>query len=321
MSKTFRRAAMSSICMLIVAVMSLTGATYAWFTIGDTATVDGMKMEIVAATGGVEVSGDNGDTWGNVVTLTGADIAKTGINPVSTVDAKQFVKLAAFNSSNTEQINVDTDHTVTVEGSDDKAPENVIIKNLKLRNTGAAGMTIDLRNTFIQDYDADAAGTAKKATSIGKAGRIAIIYGETTYIMDPYFTAAVGDTAAKYEYTEAVEAYRGIVFAAQEDADDVFFTYRQSNNYNVDTNKTAFVELIDPQDATITLPGLDAEGNPQPVDITVVVWLEGQDTDCSNPNAGGAFNVHLQFNRVTAEITLQDNTTKVPGLSSDPAAN
>ena len=31
------------------------------------------------------------------------------------------------------------------------------------------------------------------------------------------------------------------------------------------------------------------------VNITLVVWLEGQDGDCSNPNAGGAFDVALQF--------------------------
>ena len=46
MKKTLRRAMLSTICMLVVAVMSLTGVTYAWFSQSTTAKVDGMTMEI-----------------------------------------------------------------------------------------------------------------------------------------------------------------------------------------------------------------------------------------------------------------------------------
>ena len=40
--------------MLVVAVLSLTGITYAWFTSGTTATVSGMKVEVAVADGGVQ---------------------------------------------------------------------------------------------------------------------------------------------------------------------------------------------------------------------------------------------------------------------------
>ena len=95
MSKTFRRAAMSSICMLIVAVMSLTGATYAWFTSGEKAVVEGMTMNINTADGGIQASIGNAETadWGSVLKLTNA--TKDTVNPVSTVDAEAFFLLGA----------------------------------------------------------------------------------------------------------------------------------------------------------------------------------------------------------------------------------
>ena len=48
MKKTLRKAMLSTICMLIVAVMSLTGVTYAWFTMADNATVEGIEMNVIA---------------------------------------------------------------------------------------------------------------------------------------------------------------------------------------------------------------------------------------------------------------------------------
>ena len=60
MKKTLRRAMLSTICMLVVAVMSLTGVTYAWFSQSTTAKVDGMEMNIGTAGAGLQVSATGG---------------------------------------------------------------------------------------------------------------------------------------------------------------------------------------------------------------------------------------------------------------------
>lgn len=290
MSKTFRKAAMSTICMLIVAVMSLTGATYAWFTIGDTATVDGMKMEIVAAAGGLEVSTD-GNVWGNALSLTNQ--SKSSINPVSTVDAENFVGLKEYNPADSEQIKVTSVN----------AADNVITQTLKLRNTGTESITIDFRNTYIRDI---ANATGNKTTDIGKAGRIAIFVksGENWAlkgIMAPYYDETVTDGN---KYACDTTAYKGIKLLAQETESADYFYFRVNGTNQPDANRTSDVTLYD-TDATameLTIPGL-VNNVAQVIDIKVVVWLEGQDADCSNPNAGGAFDVVLQFNKTGATIT------------------
>ncbi len=64
MKKSFRKAMISTICMLIVGVMSLTGVTYAWFTAGTQATVSSFNVDVTAASGGLLIAapGSNADT-------------------------------------------------------------------------------------------------------------------------------------------------------------------------------------------------------------------------------------------------------------------
>lgn len=316
MSKTFRRAAMSSICMLIVAVMSLTGATYAWFTVGDTATVDGMKMEIVAASGGIEVYNEATGKWANSFSLA---LNMSSVNPVSTTDATNFVILDSYDAADSEKIKV------AVDPLSNNVSSNVIVKELKLRNTGAADMTIDLRNTFVQDV-AQGEGTNAKTTSIGKAARIAVFEktGATWAlrgVMAPYYSETTGEGNV---VTKAFEidttTYRGINYSAA--SYNGYFYFRNGTDakgveYSADPTHTAEVEMVTPANNTVKLPGL-ADNEPVEVTIKVVAWLEGQDADCSNPNAGGAFNINLQFNRVTADVVTKDGQT-VEGIEKDPA--
>lgn len=300
MSKTFRKAAMSTICMLIVAVMSLTGATYAWFTQGDSAMVDSMSMEIVTAAGGLEVSSNNTD-WKNTLTL---DTKKTSVNPVSTVDAVNFVALKGYNPDNTNQIEVT--NTVKIDGSDVNVKTAYVIEEVMyLRNTGVEEITIDLRNTYISDYanKTDGSETGTK-TAIGKAARIAIFEGTGVEAASATWTL-VGIIAPYYDGTTLTDATADSAFNGVK-ADAVgngFFTFGETGTYVAATEKTTNADGVE-----IKLPGLD--GNvPQSKMIKVVVWLEGQDIDCSNPNAGGAFATHLQFNKTDAVITTVDGKT------------
>ena len=86
MKNNFRKAALSTICMLIVAVMSLTGVTYAWFTAGTTATVNGMQMQVSAADGGVQVSALTDSGWTNYAATVDLNTTLEEVKPVSSVD-------------------------------------------------------------------------------------------------------------------------------------------------------------------------------------------------------------------------------------------
>ena len=76
MSKTQKRALLSSFAMLIVSAIVLSSATFAWFIAGDSASVTGIGAT-VAASSSIQVSRDNVN-WTNA--LTGADLSGFGTN-------------------------------------------------------------------------------------------------------------------------------------------------------------------------------------------------------------------------------------------------
>lgn len=286
MKHNFRKAALSTICMLIVAVMSLTGVTYAWFTAGDTAKVSGMSMQVVNAAGGLEVAEKGSSTWGSTLTLQNAGIPS--VDPVSTVDAVNFVAWNSYNPANSAEMDVKTADTA-----------DYIVKELSLRNTGTEDITIDFRNTYIKDIANT--GNSNTTTDIGKAARIAI-FVETNKnyqlkgIMAPYYDAAL--TTGFYACDET--AYMGIKADA---AGKGYFEYGATSGTYL---QSVSLYNTDSSQMEITIPGMENDV-PQVVNIKVVVWLEGQDADCKNANAGGAFDIYLQFNKTNATIADLDH--------------
>lgn len=278
MSKTFRRAAMSTICMLIVAVMSLTGATYAWFTAGDYATVSGMKINVDVASGGVEVSGDNGTTWGNTLVLsTGVD----KLVPVSSADGKNFFDIE-FSPSNSTLIK-------SIAATD--TTKKVLSVPLQLRNTGAAeDVTVNLNySTIVAAVNKLFDANNDKTTDIYKAARLAVLKDGAIVggIYSPDDVDKVAATA-----TNAINAASG---------NDYFTVYTGTQTQVAEGQTPATVAastLTVGLDAIeITLPKMTNATTYNPVSITVVIWLEGQDTDAVNANAGGAFDISLNFQK------------------------
>ena len=83
MTKSRKKILLSSIAMLLVALVALGSATYAWFTINKT--VEAKQMQVKAATAqGLQITGNNGSTWGRVAEF-GQTSDETGfeLNPVS----------------------------------------------------------------------------------------------------------------------------------------------------------------------------------------------------------------------------------------------
>jgi hypothetical protein len=252
-----RKAMLSTIAMLVVAVISLTGVTYAWFTAGDYATVSGMTMNVATAAGGVEVSADN-TTWANNVTLTtNTDLVK----PVSTANAKNFFDVE-FNPNNSAEIKA-------VAGSTD----NVIVQKLYLRNTGTEDTSVNLNYTTI----ASAANSKNqnKETNIVNAARMAVLDKDGTIISGIYAPS----TEQKY-------------YAINNTTSDYFAAY------GAHTSATTEITTKGLSDIVINLPKMPTSTTYSVVEITVVIWVEGQDTDAINQNAGGAFDIALNFQKV-----------------------
>ena len=277
MKKQFRTAMLSTACMLVVAVMSLTGVTYAWFTAGTDATVNGMSVTVTTTAGGIEVrekmtamttpeeGGEATETitytpWANQLDL---NVNRTGLDALSSKDGINFFDIefdpASYEQAKISAINRDSNL-------------NVIVKNIQVQYTGTdANLEITLDGSEITQRVG--------SNDIYKAARVAIIIGNTSYIMG----AEAGDSAQAF-----VQA-----------SGDTFIKVNQAVEGYTATTTTVAANAI-----PVTLPKavLDENGTTTctPVDITIVIWLEGQDSNCVNGNAGGSFDVALKFGKPVA---------------------
>ena len=266
MNKTLRKTMISTIAMLVVAVMSLTGVTYAWFTQADSATVSGMQMSVVAADGGIQVSTSATGGWKNALEL--ADATKTSVQPVSTFDAKNFFQVE-WNTSNASEFK-----TVAVDRT------HVWTQTLYVKNTGYEDITVSLDGTNFQDTNNEDTRDASKAAKIAvfvydsleaSEGNLAFIYspedtfkGVKSESDNTYFNPATDTTYTEQQSTDILKTT----------AADCKFTIEGGS---VDDDDV-FVETI--------------------VKIEVVMWVEGQDADCENKNSNSIFNTELVFKAV-----------------------
>ena len=268
MKKTFRRAMLSTICMLVVAVMSLTGVTYAWFTQSTTSTVSGMEMEVIAAEGGVQVSAYKDNAWTNYASTVNLESSLTEVRPSSSTDGIKFYQLDVSQSDSTMVNSIE-------------ATGNYMISNrIKLKNPGKGDITVvlDATNTKITDK----ASSANVTTEIGKAAKIAII------VTDADGNVLTTGTNANKTYIVG-DAYTGIKDTS------TGYTTELSNGIVPVGDIAAAATVTAPGSCEITLPGITEDGTETEVFLRIVLWLEGQDTDCVNKNAGGAFDAQLQF--------------------------
>lgn len=156
MKKTLRSAMLSTICMLVVAVMSLTGVTYAWFSQSTQAEVSGMTMEVGTAGAGLQVSKSANDGFGAEIEFEG----NSAMQPVSTKAAETFYT-ATVDANNPNEI-------VSIAENTDE--NNVWTETFYLKNTGNGDLTVALDAEVFADNSSDKSF---------EAARIAIFEGDT----------------------------------------------------------------------------------------------------------------------------------------------
>ena len=170
MKNTFRKAALSTICMLIVAVMSLTGVTYAWFSQGTVSSVKGMSVEVEAAEGGIFIATNStstvpaADSFKSNITLNYANFGGAdGVSPVSTAAGAN----EAWKFYTGELLS-----TVEIKSVEDTTGTNFIKTFLFLRNPGETQLTLNLGTeegfvTNIKNSDAESSKAIEDAARLG----------------------------------------------------------------------------------------------------------------------------------------------------------
>ena len=245
-----KRMLISSVAMLLVAMLALGTATFAWFTSSTTATASGINVQTIKASKLEIASKDTSDNaWGTSVNY-GAN--KTLI-PASTADGTTwFTADAAAATAFTKTGNF---KPVTVGMNDNNY---AFVDELNIRNAGEV-LVKDVTITF----------------SIGETGgnhyaRVAVVPIENA-------GADVKKTDFQAKETNDVAKYIFDLDGAAYDAADSATTANTSIKPQSDTSKFSVNvgDIAAKSGDTYTIKS-----------YKIIVWFEGQDVQCFDTNAG-----------------------------------
>ena len=262
---------MTSVIMLVVAVMALTTATYAWFISADSASVSEITMQAASASG-IRFSAD-GTNWKNYLVVGEAsdnatpDIAITipsdGYNPTSTNADLSSGAFSFYYAHSYE------DGFVVVE----EDAENFIHLEFSIRLDGDSAATRYLWLTSDSAITTDG--------SLDSILRVAFVYGTTVKVWQPNQTDA--------DSYKPLVAEKGRV---QLDA----------NSRITDTDVIGEGAAIgsdhlvgEAANKCVFDFGTGSEETSVVYEVEIYIWLEGQDKDCTNAVASQEIVANLIF--------------------------
>ena len=274
-----KKAVLPVFVALLCSVIALTSVSYAWFSLGNKATVEGMEMNVTTADGlQISLTGDASD-FKSTLDLDLTDEKAKTVNPVSTNGT-----YASGLTFYTGQI---------VDGKLDKVAVDTAATNY---------ITFDIYVKVTSDtkllLDSDSAVTIKGEKETYLAARVAFVDlgskekpADAKNLNPTEGTVRIWEPNSDKRSKAAANANAGTGKLAYEGIASVEGGTVSTNNVTtfdfIDTNAGKSVELFE----------LEAGYNK----VRVYIWLEGQDVDCVNEVSGGAFTVTLKLSKPQAQ--------------------
>ncbi len=264
-TKSRKKILLSSIAMLLVALVALGSATYAWFTVQKTVTADKMKVT-VAKQAGIKITTDNGSHWGTNEHWGDGTAVDNSLFPVSFNTASNATG-AGYAPSAADHDGRYTDNTGAITGF------TAVETPLDLKPTTPDATT----------HDAEKAGSYFAVYRFG-------VKNDT----DAGTTVARTGVKAKIELDTAAEGEGGATYVraalVSDDFATVYGTYANAAAATTDNPQQLAISAISPSVTTaaqtlIAFGSLSSALANIPADGTVtyyniVVWFEGEDADC-----------------------------------------
>ena len=272
-TKSRKKMLLSSVAMLLVALVALGSATYAWFTINRT--VEAKTMTVKAATAdGLQITIDNGANWARTKTFsafgtptdstlapisfqyTAAGVANTGYYPA---DISKAGPLSSGNiataADNWNSKDLPTAQASTLDNGDAKKSNGYVAAyrvGIRSSNAAISGVTMNLTYT-----DTESGNVA------GDFIRIAV--------------------------TDDNDSNKVVAGVANGAATTYPIKYA-SSTYSVDTTAQVALET---SKTGITAPAKTSAAQY----YTIYVWFEGQDADCKDDHQGltGTLDISFSF--------------------------
>ena len=264
-TKSRKRLLISSVAMLLVAMLALGTATFAWFTQDTTAYARKFGAKTVKASE-LKLSSKHVD-WTDDLSYNYNEVLK----PVSTVNGKNwFTAVAAKRSESTASV------TSAKQLADSEISGYAIVDELNIQNKGGAAVNDVTINFTLKEND------AKNVAAANRYLRIALVKVDKK-----------GDTSAKdYQTKFAKSVYA--VEADQADAIKTLTTETDPTTHEeiVTAINTDVIKATASNNGKISIPvgPLGAYNKDDESSCTayynLYAWFEGQDEDCQDSNAG-----------------------------------
>lgn len=260
-TKSRKRLLISSVAMLLVAMLALGTATFAWFTQNTSATADGFGAKTVKASE-LKLSSKYVTKWTESLHYNYDKVLK----PVSTVNGKTwFTAVAAGKDNSTASLASAKELTET------EIPDYAIVDQLNIRNFGGAAVDKVKINFTLNEKNDNGSATDYKYL------RVALVKVDKA-----------GDTSAKdYETKFADSVYADGIDSAMAISSldvDAKGKVTKINEFKIsakDASSTTF---------SIPVGELEAYNETAPSGCTayynLYAWFEGQDENCKDANAG-----------------------------------
>ena len=257
-----------AIIMLIVAAITMSTASYAWFTMSNRVEVAGINLSVVAPTNILIREKDKGAAFANSVALDSTSLGFGKLMHASSTKGLEFFTISETDAREANPATGALSGTPTLVSATTSAAGLVdgyyVDFQLELVNTGGEEVDVGLDNLVITGVTTSAADSL----DIINAVRIAILDEDKTENLATADSIFAKDLTPAYAY--------------------------------VDENTTSPTTPIASQTTTALLT-LEADGvaktdAPEGTTIiTVRVWIEGQDADCITANAGASFNIEFEL--------------------------
>lgn len=315
-----------AVAMLTTSAVMLSTATYAWFTMSREVEVTGIKLTattpqtieislgkatagatITSKTEATEPTNDDADTklWSNKAATSSVYATFGKLIPASTIDGKDlyYTTKATENGKavdiSGENAFIKATNTNNAGWTFQNVGESSATEKDLTANTDGEGYYLDIpvwfRTTSIDDVklgvdvtvtDPNAADDNTKG-DLYKATRVAFLTSDKT-TANGVFLGAETDVDNGYYKKKAVRANTGT------SENDYYGTVTVAKE--VTANTAGQVTNSDSTEvANVTGVGTGKTGYSTPAKYYIRVWLEGEDVNCWNVNAGQSFNVDLKF--------------------------
>lgn len=264
-TKSRKRLLISSVAMLLVAMLALGTATFAWFTQDTTAYARKFGAKTVKASE-LKLSSKHVD-WTDDLSYNYNEVLK----PVSTVNGKNwFTAVAAKRSESTASV------TSAKQLADSEISGYAIVDELNIQNKGGAAVNDVTINFTLKEND------AKNVAAANRYLRIALVKVDKK-----------GDTSAKDYQTKFAKS----VYAVEADQADAIKTLTTetdpaTHEEIVTAINTDVITATASNNGKISIPvgPLGAYNKDDESSCTayynLYAWFEGQDEDCQDSNAG-----------------------------------